>query len=84
MAYLSFVRLSLMVSAVMSVITSVHATEAMRIPANKNATMDVQAMQQNPEVHQLSRRANGKVNIAYYVNCMSSSLRIVAFCSSSS
>ena len=84
MAYLSFVRLSLMVSAVMSVITSVHATEAMRIPANKNATMDIQAMQQNPEVHQLSRRADGKVNIAYYVNCALSSLRIMVFCSPSS
>ncbi|KAL1694011.1 glycoside hydrolase family 18 and carbohydrate-binding module family 5 protein [Schizophyllum commune] len=44
------------------------ATESMRIPDNKNATANVFKAAQNAPVHQIERRAAGRVNSAYYVN----------------
>ncbi|KAL1755000.1 hypothetical protein FB107DRAFT_275246 [Schizophyllum commune] len=45
----SFTRFFVVLSAVF---TMVAATESMKIPENKNATMNVQKMQKNPTVHQ--------------------------------
>ncbi|KAL1694012.1 hypothetical protein GGG16DRAFT_110624 [Schizophyllum commune] len=47
----SFTRLFVVLSAVF---TLVAATESMKIPENKNATMNVQKMQKNPTVHQVN------------------------------
>ncbi|KAL1699437.1 hypothetical protein EV121DRAFT_216217, partial [Schizophyllum commune] len=47
----SFTRLFIVFSAVF---TMVAATESMKIPENKNATMNVQKMQKNPTVHQVN------------------------------
>ena len=53
------------------------ATESMRIPDNKNATANVFKAAQNAPVHQIERRAAGRVNSAYYVNCQYSLLLVV-------
>ncbi|TRM60993.1 glycoside hydrolase family 18 protein [Schizophyllum amplum] len=74
MTFIPFARLSLLVAAALTVVSSVHATESMRIPANKNETMRVEAQQENPSVHQVAKRTMlgrqdaGLVNFAYYVN----------------
>ncbi|KAI5885531.1 glycoside hydrolase family 18 and carbohydrate-binding module family 5 protein [Schizophyllum commune H4-8] len=44
------------------------ATESMKIPANKNETMNIFPIQQNAPVHEIQKRATGRVNSAYYVN----------------
>ena len=68
-------RLSLLAAVALSVVSSVSATESMKIPSNKNETMRIQAQQENPKVNQVSKRTMlgrqdaGKVNLAYYVNC---------------
>ena len=70
-------RLSLLAAVALSVVSSVSATESMKIPSNKNETMRIQAQQENPKVNQVSKRTMlgrqdaGKVNLAYYVNCES-------------
>lgn len=46
----------------------VSATESMKIPENKNVTVNVQAMAHNAPVHEIQKRATGRVNSAYYVN----------------
>ncbi|KAL1699443.1 glycoside hydrolase family 18 protein [Schizophyllum commune] len=67
-------RLSLLAAVALSVVSSVSATESMKIPSNKNETMRIQAQQENPKVNQVSKRTMlgrqdaGKVNLAYYVN----------------
>ncbi|KAL1730918.1 hypothetical protein EV714DRAFT_272248 [Schizophyllum commune] len=48
---LSLTRLFVVLSAVF---TMVAGTESMKIPENKNATMNVQKMQKNPTVHQVN------------------------------
>ncbi|TRM68686.1 glycoside hydrolase family 18 protein [Schizophyllum amplum] len=65
-----FSRLSLLAAAALSMVY-VHATESMRIPDNKNATMRLEQIQESPIVHQILRRgilADGKVSIGYYPN----------------
>ncbi|KAL1745233.1 glycoside hydrolase family 18 and carbohydrate-binding module family 5 protein [Schizophyllum fasciatum] len=44
------------------------ATESMRIPEDKNVTMLVYAMEQDAPVHQIQKRAPGRVNMGYFVN----------------
>ena len=61
--------LSILLAIVPFVAQLASATESMRIPANKNETMNIFPMQQNAPVHDIQKRANGRVNSAYYVNC---------------
>ena len=49
----------------------------MRIPDNKNATANVFKAAQDAPVHQIERRAAGRVNSAYYVNCQYSLLLVL-------
>ncbi|KAI5827326.1 glycoside hydrolase family 18 protein [Schizophyllum commune Tattone D] len=65
-----FFRLSILAIAALSM-ASVHATQSMKIPDNKNATMRLQEVADSPVLHQVTRRgllADGKVSIGYYPN----------------
>ncbi|KAL1747785.1 glycoside hydrolase family 18 protein [Schizophyllum fasciatum] len=65
-----FSRLSIF-AVVALLVASVHATESMKIPENKNATMRLQEIADSPVLHQVTRRnllAGGKVSIGYYPN----------------
>ncbi|KAJ7596569.1 glycoside hydrolase family 18 protein [Mycena floridula] len=60
--------LPLVLLAISSGFSGVSATEGMRRPDNFNSTANTFAIEEDPTVHVIQRRATGKVSMAYYTN----------------